>query len=570
VPRVRLSEKITVLFVVVLAAVGTLAMLPGYASARGRARSVAQAAEGIGGQYRRLTSEIVHGYASSPERYYAEGVWQNGDPSCWYCNVGPAVGAAYLSAAEPSMRPIAIVSLNRAIAEYRQANGSFSGNTSPAITSAAFSVLLGMSYVELAPQLDEATRTLWQQTLTGIADFLISDRDVTWYANGNVNASYAAALYFAWRASGQAKYLEAYNAELQFLTAPPGQAWVGFGLTITQPPTLANGSDGRGFLTEGSPPGWDPEYSHLQLDFLSALYSASHDPRVLRLLNLILNQELTRVDPSTFILNALGGTRKSEMTVFTSAALPLLVIRGNRPDLAPLLPAAFARLSTEYISTLHYTQHNFYRGIALWLAPILLATSGVPPQVPPPVPVTVSPSSVPTTTGPATTVSTGKPPSQAASRSHKPSVATHAPVISPRVLDARSLVRVADLEVPSVDFAFAAPTTLTRGLAVARTRTTSLSFAAVACTRTCTISMSPQLVVHRGGQRSKVVAQSDLPASHVTLHAGQVFIGRALVPGTALEAARHGRSVLVRLRLTLRNGAGASQARSSSFKVVWR
>ena len=201
--------------------------------------------------------------------------------------------------------------------------------------------------MRLAPELDPATLALWQEALAGIANDLNADRALTWYANGNINASYAAALYFAWRATGNQKYLEEYNAELQFMVAPPGNLWLGFGLVITQPPTQADGSDGMGFLTEGSPPGWDPEYSHLQLDWLSALYSASDDPRVLRLLNLILNQELTRVNTSTFILNAMGGTRKNEMMVFTSAALPLLVIDRDRPDLESLLPAAFVRLSSE-------------------------------------------------------------------------------------------------------------------------------------------------------------------------------------------------------------------------------
>jgi hypothetical protein len=348
----------------------------------GRAHPASSGVRKVASEYRRLTTEVVDGLESSGERHYANGLWENGDPSCWYCNVGPAVGAAYLASSEPTMLPIAVDSLNRAISEHRLANGSFEGE-SPAINSAAFAVVLGLAYVRLAPQLDEQTLSLWQQTLAGVADYLVSDRANTWYANGNINISYAAAFYFAWRATGKQTYLEDYNAELQFMVAPPGHLWEGFGLVITQSPSLPDGSDGRGFLTEGSPPGWDPEYSHLQLDFLSALYSASEDPRVLRLMNLILNQELTRVNTSTFILDALGGTRKNEMMAFTSAALPLLVVDGDRPDLAPLLPAAFARLSTEYHAWFTYTNHNAYRGVALWLAPILLATSSERPVVPP-------------------------------------------------------------------------------------------------------------------------------------------------------------------------------------------
>jgi hypothetical protein len=583
--RARLPEKIVVLLVVVFASLGTLSTLPGCASARSRgashkaapkaqplvrSRPLARSAEGVASEYRRLTSEIVHGYASSPERYYANGVWQNGDPSCWYCNLGPAVGAAYLSTTEPSMLPVAVASMNGAIADYRRADGSFSGNTSPAITSAAFGVLLGLTYVRLAPQLDEATRVRWRQTLTGIADYLISDRDVTWYANGNINSSYAAALYFAWRAGGEQKYLDAYNAELQFLVAPTGKMWVGFGLTITQMPTRADGSDGRAVLAEGSPPGWDPEYAHLQLDFLSALYSASNDPRVLRLLNMILNQELTRVDTTSFILDAQGGTRKSHTMPFTSAALPLLVVDGNRPDLAPLLPAAFARLSSEYLSTLRYTQHNFYRGVALWLAPLLLATSNVPAEIPPPGATSMPSGAVGSPPGGAsTTTGPGRGVGQSHAAPPTAGVTPHAPVISPHVLNAASLVRVAELEIPTLEYAFATPTALTRGVAGAGANGARLTFAAIACTGKCRLSIRPELIVHRLGEQSPVVVQSNLPSSMVTLRAGQPFVSRVLVSRLALQAARQGRSVFVRIRLTLLGAGRAPQGRSTKFKVVW-
>jgi hypothetical protein len=529
----------------------------------------------VASEYRDLTSEIVSGYSSSGERHYAEGLWENGDPSCWYCNLGPAVGAAYLSGTQHAMYGVAVASFNRAIAEHRLPDGSFSGNTSPAITAAAFGVELGLAYIRLEPELDAETRSRWQQTLAGIADFLIQDRDVTWYANGNINSSYAAALYFAWRATGAQKYEEAYNAELEFLVAPPGRLWEGFGLVITQPPTQADGSDGRGFLTEGSPPGWDPEYSHLQLDFLAALYSASDDPRVLRLLNLILNQELTRVDTSTFLLNAVGGTRKSEQMVFTSAALPLLVIEGKRPDLAPLLPAAFARLSTEYRATLTYSQHNYYRGVALWLAPILLATSGAPA-----VSVTIPqqaasdvgqsspspPSESPNRTASAPTPSTSRTPVVGAQH-ETPEEQSGTPQVSPRVLGAPHLQLVPELEVPQVEYAFATPSALSRGIIGVGGHASKLAIAAFACARACTLSVRPLLVIHRRAENSPVVVQSNLPAISRALQPGQVYVSRVLVPRSALQAVRRGRAGFVRLRITVSSRGSKLQGRSFMFKL---
>ena len=527
----------------------------------------------VASEYLGLTSEVVHGYAASDssERYYSEGVWQNGDPSCWYCNAGPAVGAAYLVAVEPAMLPIAVATFNRAITEYRLPNGSFMA-ASPAISSAAFSVELGLAYVRLAPQLDPTTLALWQTTLAGIADFLISDKDVTWYANGNINSSYAAALYFAWRATGAQKYLDAYNAELQFLVAPPGQMWVGFGLTITQQPTQEDGSDGRGFLTEGSPPGFDPEYSHLQLDFLSALYSASGDPRVLRLLNLILNEELTRTNPSTFILNATGGTRKNEMMSFTSAALPLLVIDGQRPDLRSLLPAAFARLTAEYKASMEHTDHNDYRGVALWLAPILLATSGEHVQVPKPGPEAPASSATRAQGGgsPAPQVHrAGASPAPARDKAPTTGAFRRFPALSSRALGTSRIEEVEELQIPGLEYALAASGATSRGVALAA-RDGRRPFATFACTRTCSFTFRPLLVVHRGGASSTVVLQSNLPSSRVTLRAGQVFVGRVSLPRAALQAARAGRDAFVRLRVTVLTAGEAPQGRSATFKVLSR
>jgi hypothetical protein len=376
---------ILVCLTALLAIIGMISCAP--AGARSAAVALSQPAPQLAANYGQLTEEIVHGYATpsnpSDPREYAHGIWRNGDPTCWYCNVGPAVGAAYLSPGDHSQLAVAIDTMNRAIANHRKSDGSFDGASSPAINAASFGVLLGLAYVRLEPRLDSATRRLWQRTLAGIADYLAVDGDAAWYANGNVNLSYTTELYFAWRATGQSRYLTRYNASFQFTVAPPLPRWLGFGLRVVRQPNMADGRDGRAILAEGIPPGWDPEYTQLQLDFLTTLYVASHDPRALRLLNLLLNQELTRVSQKSFTLNARGGTRKDSTLPFTSAAVAALVLSGDRPDLAGLLPAQFLRLQQAFRATLGYTQHNFYRGVALWLAPVLLATSDVPAISPP-------------------------------------------------------------------------------------------------------------------------------------------------------------------------------------------
>ncbi len=534
-----------------------------------RARRASSLTPAVASEYRTLTSEIVHGYASSGERHYADGVWENGDPSCWYCNVGPAVGAAYLSGAEPGLRQIAVASMDHAIAAYHQTDGSVAGGS---ISGAVFAIMLGLTYVQLAPELDQPTRALWEQSLAGIADYMMASRDATWYANGNINSSYAATFYFAWRATGQQKYLEAYNAELQFMVAPTGHLWEGFGLIVTQQPTTADGSDGRGFLTEGSPPGWDPEYSHLQLDFLSALYSASGDPRVRRLLNLILNQELTRTNTTTFILDARGGTRKNDTMAFTSAALPLLVLDGSRPDLAPLLPAAFARLSSEYRATLKYSQHNFYRGVALWLSPVLLATSGQPWVVAPATPAnptSVGPTPTPTPT-PRSSARVGPLQAVRPAEGAASTAGGQMPTISPRALGASQLQEVADLNIPGVEYAFAAPSALTKGVVASGASPRGATFAGFACTRPCELSVRPLLVIHSGGENTPVIVQTNLRETRATLRAGQVYVSRVVVPHSALRDAQKGHTTFIRLRMTVLTTGEALQGRSHFFKVAAR
>ena len=61
----------------------------------------------------------------------------------------------------------------------------------------------------------------------------------------------------------------------------------------------------------GGAPGFDPEYSLLQLDDASRLYVESGDRRALRLANLLVNALLPRVD-ADWALDTSGGTRRPQ------------------------------------------------------------------------------------------------------------------------------------------------------------------------------------------------------------------------------------------------------------------
>jgi hypothetical protein len=306
---------------------------------------------------------------------------------CWPCNIGPAVADAVLARHDSSRVPVVVDSFNRAISDHQAPDGSFVGGPdSPGIQTAFFVPELGTALIALGPQLSSDTRSRWADAIVRGADYLITSGDTTWYANGNINLAYAEVMYLAWRVSGQQRFADAYEAEWAFLNNPPTPRWSGYGLVLTKLPTAASGCDGAGYLTESGSgaPGFDPEYTQLQLDTASSLFVLSHDARVLRLMNLLLNVELPRVS-STFTLDATGGSRHSLYTAFMTSGLAVQVNYG-RSDLASLLPAQTDRIISEYATYMVYTHRNYYFGLSRWLTPLTLDADGVAVVTPPSAP----------------------------------------------------------------------------------------------------------------------------------------------------------------------------------------
>src|SRR5208283_948775 len=119
--------------------------------------------------------------------------------------------------------------------------------------------------------------------------------------------------------------------------------WKGFGLFLLKEPTRWDGADGMGFVTEmgNGDPGYDIEYSDLQLSILSRLYITSFDPRVLRVTNLLLNAQCLHLDRKTMIINGTYGSRHNTKMPFLPPAAPVLVWLGGRADLEPMLRDQF-------------------------------------------------------------------------------------------------------------------------------------------------------------------------------------------------------------------------------------
>jgi hypothetical protein len=77
------------------------------------------------------------------------------------------------------------------------------------------------------------------------------------------------------------------------------------------------------------------------------------------------------------------------------------------------------------------------------------------------------------------------------------------------------------------------------------------------------------LVIHGGAsQRTAVVLQRELKATHFTLTPGKVLVIRVPLPGSALTAALRRRATFVRLQLTLSTAGSALQGRSYAFKLA--
>jgi hypothetical protein len=246
-----------------------------------------------------------------------------------------------------------------------------------------FTLELGNAYLELSDSLGKARRDRWRGAITGAADYLVRNGNLTWYTNGNINLGNTAVFYLAWRVSGRASYLDAYNRSWTFTLSPPQQRWRGFGLHLIRTPRRADGADGAGYLAEsgGLAPGFDPEYSMLQLDVASRLYVESGDPRALRVTNLLVNALLPRVD-ADWALDTSNGTRRPQIgrkVPFITPALVVLADLGGRTALIPRARSQFGRIDREFRGALTYSHRNMYRGLGNEAAVVLEAAS--PDQV---------------------------------------------------------------------------------------------------------------------------------------------------------------------------------------------
>jgi hypothetical protein len=273
---------------------------------------------------------------------------------------------------------------NSMIAAYLTPSGGISTSPTGApddIATMFFGTDLGMALWATRSLLDPATVANWTSVLTGLADFLVKNGNLTWYTNGNINVGNALLFELAYKASGESKYQLDYQDALAFAENPPQNRWPGFGLIITKPSTLANESDGAGYFAEsgGGAPGFDADYTQLQLDQLVRLYLVTDDPSILRLVNLLFNQLWPLVDTTNWTLNTSGGTRHPQLNRyigFNSPALTLLALDGGRTNLQPYVDSQVESVLRNYKGATTYYSAGMYDGFgyepaSLCLLPLL-------------------------------------------------------------------------------------------------------------------------------------------------------------------------------------------------------
>lgn len=304
-------------------------------------------------------------------QYYEKGVWHFPNESkAWAVQGGLGTAAAVLwkwrqrhgGPADPAgkarqewLHSVAVETFDRALHDHQHPDGSFDDPKRP--DTHFFALELATTYLELRDSLDAATRERWLTTLRQQIDYLIKTNDLPnaalhgwqatdgWYTNGNIELGEAELVYLAAKATGEPKYRDLFERQWAHTLRPSPLRWKGYGLVYVKEPTRADGSDGAAYLTEsgGSLPGYDGDYTHFQVTVASRLYVESRDPRVLRLLNLLINATLPHLDRKTWVLDATHGSRHSLKFPYYTSGLAVAAWLGGRADLAPLLPDQFAK-----------------------------------------------------------------------------------------------------------------------------------------------------------------------------------------------------------------------------------
>ena len=321
----------------------------------------------IGGEVSASLQSDVTSLVSQQAPGNPNGLWIGGDLDNWRASSGPGLAAATVAAAtgDATMRADAEQTFDTLIADHEQPNGSFTAlpgapqPQSPDIDTMFFVTNLGMALWALRPQMAPSEIASWTAAVTAGANFLVNNGNLTWYTNGNVVVGNDLVMALVYWATGNPTYETDYQQGLSFAVSPPQNRWPGFGLIYTKTPSLPDGSDGAAYFAEsgGGAPGFDADYTQVQLDQLTRLYLVTRSPQVLRLVNLVVNQLWPLVNTANFELNTSGGTRHPQANrfiPFTSPGLALSASAGGQTYLTPFLQRETAEVESNFSALTTY------------------------------------------------------------------------------------------------------------------------------------------------------------------------------------------------------------------------
>ena len=281
---------------------------------------------------------------------YSDGVWHSpAQPKAWDSHVAAGTAAAGLWQSglfdqmpekKAQLRAWAVETFDRAIKEHRNTDGSFGNKEVP--EGMFFLVELSTVCLRLDADLDAERKAVWCDALLKGIGVLVDTGNLynektkrNWYANGNLELDEATLLYNTYTLTQDETYKAMFERQLAFTLYPDRPRWRNFGLYYGLEPARPDGLDGRGYLAENASgfPGYDGDYTHFQSSIAAKLYLASQDPRILRLVNLFLNQMLPHVDRETWIFDATSGSRHSTVMPLTTPAYAVSALECNRKKL---------------------------------------------------------------------------------------------------------------------------------------------------------------------------------------------------------------------------------------------